>query len=94
MRWKSLAFAIAAAITLSDGSVPITDSARAACDGEDKIDKSTATDAREKIEAAGYQKVRDLRKGCDNYWHATAEKENKSLYVVLTPKGEVMEEGN
>jgi hypothetical protein len=92
MRWKSLAFAATAAIALAGGSVNTIDRAYAACEPGDKIDRSTVEDARKKIQAAGYQKVGNLKKGCDNYWHATAEKNGAQVFVVLSPQGEVMEE--
>ncbi len=68
--------------------------AYAACDAGDHIDKSTATDAKKKITAAGYTQVRDLKKGCDNFWHAAAMKDNAPVNVVVSPQGEVMTEGN
>lgn len=94
MQWKSLAYAVAAAVVFGAGPFDIVERAGAACDAEDKIDKSTAADARKKIEGAGYRKVANLKKGCDNYWHATAEKNGTAVFVVLSPQGEVIEEGN
>ncbi len=94
MHWKLSAVAIAAAIALSAGSIQFVGSAHAACDVGEKIDRSTVGDARKKIEAAGYQKISNLRKGCDNYWHASAEKDGKPVFVVLSPQGEVMPEGD
>lgn len=94
MRWKFLAVAIAAAVVINAGSLPVTDKAHAACDVGDKIDRSTVGDARKKIETAGYRNIRDLRKGCDNYWHASAEKDGVPVLVVLSPQGEVMQEGD
>lgn len=94
MQWKSLAFALVVGVAFTVGSVTNAGSAYAACDPGVVIDKSTAADARKKIEAAGYRKVSNLRKGCDNYWHGSAEKDGKPVFVVLSPQGEVMEEGN
>lgn len=64
------------------------------CMPGDQIDGSTAADARQKIEAAGYTGVTDLNKGCDNYWHGLAVKDGYQTNVVLTPMGEVKEETN
>jgi hypothetical protein len=64
--------------------------ASAACGPEHKIDGTTADYARKKIEAAGFQQIHDLTKGCDNYWHGMAKKGGQDVYVVLTPQGEVM----
>ena len=64
------------------------------CEPGDKIDASTAAQARKKIEAAGYQKVGDLKKGCDNSWHGTAEKDGGRVHVVLNPQGLVLPEGD
>jgi hypothetical protein len=84
-------FAAAGAITALAALAP---AAWGACDPEDKPDKTTATDARKKIEAAGYRQVSDLKKGCDNVWHAMAVKDGKPVAVLVTPQGQVMLETN
>jgi hypothetical protein len=68
--------------------------ALAACLPGAKIDKSTAAQARTKMEKAGYRQVHDLKKGCDNYWHGLATKDGKQTRVVVSPQGEVMPEGD
>jgi len=95
MRSKTImTFVFAAVMAAAAGPVMISGSARAACDAGDKIDKTTADDARKKIEAAGYRQVRNLRKGCDNFWHASAMKDSNAVNVVLSPQGEVTTEGD
>ncbi len=95
MRWLSCALIVAAAAVFTTGPAPLVEKAAyAACEPTDKIDRSTVGDARKKIEAAGYRNVRNLRKGCDNYWHASAEKDGAPVLVVLSPQGEVMPEGD
>lgn len=80
---------------LSLGPAPLMlGPARAACEPGDKIDKSTADDARKKIESAGYRGVHGLRKGCDNYWHGIAMKDGNEVRVVLSPQGRVMRDGD
>ena len=79
-----------AALTLA---FAISQSASAACSAGDSIDGTTADYAKGKFEAAGYAQVRDLTKGCDNFWHGTAMKDGVSVNVLLTPEGEVMQEG-
>lgn len=69
-----------------------TTTAWAACSPNDRIDGSTADQARRKIEAAGYEQVRDLKKGCDNFWHGQATKDGAAVNVVLSPDGKVMTE--
>jgi len=64
------------------------------CAPEDKIDSSTAPQAMKKMEAAGYTHVHDLMKGCDNYWHGIAMKGGTETRVVLSPAGQVMQEGD
>jgi hypothetical protein len=64
------------------------------CEAGDRIDSTTAAQARKKIEAAGYPKVGDLKKGCDNSWHGTAEKDGGRVHVVLNPQGLVLPEGD
>ncbi len=59
------------------------------CDPGEKTDNSTATDAKKKMEAAGYAQVRDLKKGCDNVWHAKAAKGAQAVNLALTPQGQV-----
>lgn len=66
----------------------------AACDPGDKPDKTTAADARKRIEAAGYRQVSDLKKGCDNVWHGLATRDGKPVAVLVTPDGQVMLETN
>ncbi len=88
MNWKSAVYALAAAIVIAAGP------AWAACSPGDKIDDTTADQAKQKIEAAGYDQVTGLKKGCDNYWHAIAIKDGASVGVVVSPTGEVMTEGS
>lgn len=64
------------------------------CTASDKIDGSTATAAAKKMESAGFRQVRDLKKGCDNFWHGVAVKDGSETHVGLTPQGEVRSEGN
>jgi len=64
------------------------------CAPEDKLDSSTLPQAKKKMEAAGYTQVKDLRKGCDNYWHASAMKSGSEVFIVLSPVGQVMQEGD
>jgi hypothetical protein len=69
-------------------------SAQAACTAGAKIDKSTADDAKRKMQKAGYSRIHDLKKGCDNYWHGIAVKDGNETHVVLSPQGTVMPEGD
>jgi len=64
------------------------------CDPGDRIDGSTAAQAKQKIEAAGYAQVHDLRKGCDNFWHGEAIKDGTESHVALSPAGQVLPEGD
>jgi hypothetical protein len=77
MRRMVCSLAIAAALA----AFPVAPSAQggdkmgaSGCAPGDKIDGSTADQARKKNEAAGYRKVSGLNKGCDNSWHGIAEK--------------------
>jgi hypothetical protein len=80
----------AAAVTLT-----ATPPAQAAgnCPAEDRIDGSTAEQAKRKFEKAGYSSVKELRKGCDNFWRAMAVKDGKPVRVVLSLTGEIMLDG-
>lgn len=64
------------------------------CDAGDKIDGSTANDARQKLEAAGYTDVTDLYKGCDNVWHGKARSSGAAVNVMISPDGSVHQETN
>ncbi len=68
--------------------------AYAACDPGDRLDNSTADQARKKLMAAGYSDVHIESKGCDNVWHATAVKDGKPTRVALEPGGKVYPEGD
>ena len=39
------------------------------------------------MESAGFHQVRDLKKGCDNFWHGMAVKDGSQSHVALTPQG-------
>jgi hypothetical protein len=92
MRVITVLFTAAALATFAAGTLSAPRPALAACEPGDRVDKSTADDARKKIQAAGYRNVRDLKKGCDNFWHATATKDGQQVFVVLSPQGEVVTE--
>lgn len=76
-------------------ALPVIPSAWAVgnCAPTDKIDSSTWQQAKKKMQAAGYTDVHDLKKGCDNYWHGEALKSGQAVRIVLSPQGQVMEEG-
>jgi len=88
MNWKATVFSVVTVITLAAGP------AWAGCPADDKIDNTTADQAKHKILAAGYTNVADLKKGCDNYWHGVAVKDGATVDVNVSPSGEVMTEGN
>lgn len=94
MNVKSAMIAVGALVALSalPGS-PAIAVAHAGCDAGDRIDNTTADQAKHRIEAAGYRDVHDLRKGCDNYWHGTATKNGTVVYVGVSPQGRVLREG-
>ena len=69
-------------------------SAQAYCSPDERIDGSTAGQARRKMEGASFNGVHSLKKGCDNVWHGLAMKDGASVHVALQPQGEVMQEGN
>ncbi|MCC6468127.1 MAG: PepSY domain-containing protein [Alphaproteobacteria bacterium] len=83
-----------AAVGLTLAFVTAASPAWAGCDPEDKPDKTTATDARKRLEAAGYRQVSDLKKGCDNVWHGRATKDGAAVSVIVTAQGQVMLETN
>jgi hypothetical protein len=64
------------------------------CSASDKIDGSTANDARQKLQAAGYTDVTALYKGCDNVWHGQARSSGNAVNVMVGPDGVVRQEGS
>lgn len=64
------------------------------CADGDKIDGSTAEQAKAKLEAAGYTDVTGLEKGCDNVWHAQARNAGSAVNVMVSPDGSVNQETN
>jgi hypothetical protein len=94
MRWdQGLVVAVAAALAFGGAAPRFAAPAQAGCDPGDRIDKSTANDAKRKMEAAGYRNVHDLMKGCDNVWHASAMHDGNPVFVALLPGGQVVREG-
>jgi len=85
---------LAAALSLN-----IASSARAAdlppigCEASDRIDGSTAADAQKKMNAGGYHQVSELKKGCGNYWNASAVKDGVRTHVTVSPQGVVQPGG-
>jgi len=64
------------------------------CAPTDKIDGTTANDARKKMEAAGFTDVSQLYKGCDNVWHGQARASGNAVNVMVGPDGVVRQEGS
>ena len=64
------------------------------CAATDKIDASTAEQAKAKLEAAGYTNITGLEKGCDNVWHAQATNGGNPVNVMVAPDGSVNQETN
>lgn len=97
MTWKALsASVIAVSILFIAGSAPVlaqdTSQPTDRCAASDKIDSSTANDARKKLEAAGYTDVTALNKGCDNVWHAEARANGNAVHVMVAPDGSIHQE--
>jgi hypothetical protein len=64
------------------------------CAAGDKIDGSTAQQAQQKLQAAGYTDITGLNKGCDNVWHAQARNGGNPVNVMVSPDGSVNQETN
>jgi hypothetical protein len=92
---SSLCVAAVLAVALSTGAMA-QDATQATnnCSAADKIDGSTANDARQKMEAAGYTVVTALYKGCDNVWHGQARASGNAVNVMVGPDGVVRQEGS
>ena len=69
-------------------------SAQASCAPDERIDSTTADQARRRMEGASFSGVHGLTKGCDNVWHGLAMKDGASVHVAVQPQGQVMQEGD
>jgi hypothetical protein len=95
MRWYQGVVATVAVVLAFGGATPrLVPPAQAACDPGDRLDRSTADEARRKMEQAGYHHVHDLMKGCDNVWQAAADRDGQPVMVALLPRGEVVRDGH
>jgi hypothetical protein len=86
---------LAASLTIGPALLgpPSFTAARAACDPGDRIDATTALQAKQRAESSGYSQVRMEHKGCDNVWHGFAMRDGETGRVAVSPSGEVMPEG-
>ncbi len=87
----TLASALAAALLVGGVALApqfIGEARADSCLPTDIIDGSTAQDAAQKMEAAGYMQPHDFKKGCDNFWYAQAMKDGAMVNVVLPPGGQ------
>jgi hypothetical protein len=73
---------------------PLVNDALAACSPTDKINATTADDAKMAMEKAGYTQIKILAKGCDNAWHGTAMLKGQPVFVVWNREGQVLTEGD
>jgi hypothetical protein len=69
-------------------------SAHAECAPGERIDGSTADQAKKRIEGAGFNQAHDFKKGCDNVWHSVAMKDGAPVRVSVQPQGLVTQEGD
>lgn len=81
------------AVSFGAGAQVVPSDQIAGCFSEEKIDGSSLSSAKKKMEMAGFGEIRDLKKGCDNFWHATSVREGEQINIVLSPQGQVMVEG-
>jgi hypothetical protein len=97
MHWNQTKFVAVVLAALGLGALTFegpqwVSNAQAACPPDARLDGTTADWAIKHILAGGYQGPRNLRKGCDNYWHADALKDGNIVHVVVTPQGELLTE--
>jgi hypothetical protein len=95
LRGLGIAFLAATVLVASPllGPTRLT-SAQAHCAMGERIDGSTADQAKRRMEGASFTHVRDLKKGCDNVWHGLAMKDGGSVRVAAQPQGQVIQEGD
>ena len=93
MRWKINAIAAAFFVLATSAGAPQAQ-AQNNCQFGERLDGSTAADARKRLESAGFTDVRIGKKGCDNVWHATAARNGSFLNLALTPQGQIFHESD
>lgn len=81
-------------VAVGFGPLIVRGAQASACDAGQTIDNSTADTAKEKMEKAGFRQIHDLKKGCDSFWHGQATKDDVPVRIVLSPRGQVMTEGD
>lgn len=91
MQLKSNAIA-AAVVALAMAAAAPAALAQNNCQFGERLDGSTAADAKKRIESAGFSQVRIGKKGCDNVWHATATMDGSPTNLALTPDGQIFRE--
>src|SRR5262249_41972101 len=64
------------------------------CHFGEKINGTTADDARRSLASAGYTSISGLKKSCDNNWHGQAVLNGVATNVMVTPDGRVVQEGS
>jgi len=64
------------------------------CHFGERINSTTADEARSQAQAAGYTSVSGLKKSCDNNWHGQAMLNGTAVNVMITPDGRVVQEGS
>jgi hypothetical protein len=64
------------------------------CHFGERIDGTTADQAVQHAQAAGYASVTGLKKSCDNNWHGQATLNGAPVNVMITPDGRVVQEGS
>ena len=90
----SATIAVAGLLVLAPRSVPLISVAQAACEPGTLFDKTTVEQIRDRLIKAGFKDPSHLRKGCDNSWHGTAEKDGQAINVAVTPDGHIVQEGD
>lgn len=90
----SATIAVAALLVLAPQKGPFVAVAQAACDPGTRIDKTTVEQVRDRLIKAGYKNPLHLRKGCDNSWHGTAQREGQQVNVAVTADGHFVQEGD
>ena len=95
LRGLSIAFLAATVLVASPLLAPASlTSAQAFCAPGERIDGSTAGQAKRKMEGASFNGIHSLKKGCDNVWHGLGMKDGASVHVAMQPQGDVMQEGD
>ncbi len=94
MRSKIGLFGGALSALVIVGSLGVSSPVQAACVASDSVNATTAEQATQAMQQAGYSQIQVYEKGCDSAWHAHVLLNGSPVNVVWNREGQVLTEGD